>query len=234
MKRFFAILLGMLGCALAVTAYARTPAPSTELATYTITFTSTWRAETHPGFPDGAHFSPLIGASHNVSATFWLTDTLASAGMEQMAETGGTSMLRSEFTAAGAAVRMLITGPGLATSPDQVTLPAFTMSHSHPLVTLVSMIAPSPDWFVGVHDLSLLDETGAWQDQLVVTLVPYDAGTDDGADYTAPDQEPAVHHAIAQISGQPPFSTAPLGTFTFTRVKQLYLPVISQPTAVQK
>jgi hypothetical protein len=220
--------LGVMLSVLTVTVYARTQDTAEAMATYTVTFASTWSADTHPGFPANAHFSALIGATHTVSATFWLSGTLASAGIEQMAETGGTSRLRSEFAAAGAAVQQIITGPALSTSPAQVALPALTVSQSHPLVTLVTMIAPSPDWFVGVHDLALLDEAGDWRDEIVVTLYPYDAGTDDGVNYTSPDAEPAVHQVIRQLSGQPPFSTAPIGTLTFTRVQQAYLPIVTQ------
>lgn len=232
MKWLFAILLGMISLALPGVVQAQSAGAAADVATYTVTFTSTWSAETHPGasFPANAHFSPLIGATHNVSATFWLSGTLASLGMEQMAETGGTSTLRSEFVAAGAAVHEIITGFGLATSPGQVTIPAFTVSDTHPFVTLVTMIAPSPDWFVGVHDLALRDEQGGWHDKVVITLYPYDAGTDDGAEYTAADVEPATHHPITRISGESPFSTAPIGIFTFTRVKQVYLPVVNQQT----
>jgi len=203
-----------------------------DTALYTVTFESTWSQQTHPHpgggtqFPANAHFSPLIGATHNVSVTFWMSGTLASPGIERMAETGGTATLRAEFVAAGANVDSILTGAGIA-SPGMVTLPAFTLQREYPLVTLVTMIAPSPDWFVGVHGLSLLDAQGAWQDQVVVTLYPYDAGSDDGVDYASADMEPAVHAPIANLRGQTPFSDAPIGTFTFTRLRTVYLPLVT-------
>ena len=199
-------------------------------ALYTVTFESTWSQQTHPHpggaaqFPSNAHFSPLIGAMHNLSATFWMSGTLASPGIERMAETGGTATLRAEFAAAGANVNAILAGAGIA-SPGAIILPAFTVQRTHPLVTLVTMIAPSPDWFVGVHGLSLLDAQGEWQDSVVVTLYPYDAGSDDGADYASADIEPAAHQPVANLRGQAPFSDAPIGTFTFTRLYQLHLPL---------
>jgi len=234
MKWLFAFLLGLIGLALPGVVQAQSAGSTADIATYTVTFTSTWSAVTHPGasFPTNAHFSPLIGATHNLSATFWLSGTLAAPGIEQMAETGATNRLRDEFAAAGATVREIVDGAGLGTSPGQVTIPTFTASQSHPLITLVTMIAPSPDWFVGVHDLALRDEQGAWLDEIVITLYPYDAGSDDGADYTAADIEPATHHPITQISSQAPFSAAPIGTFTFMRIKQIYLPMVYRPIAV--
>lgn len=238
MKAFYTLYAILLGCCFALLpgqSYAQSSGSSADVAFYRVTFTSTWSAETHPhaNFPAGAHFSPLIGATHNLSATFWLSGTLASPGIEQMAETGGTTALRSEITAAGAAARETLSGPGLATATGNVTIAAFSASRSHPLVTLVTMIAPSPDWFVGVHDLSLLDAQGQWRDRVVVTLYPYDAGSDDGADYTSADREPATHQPITEIRGQTPFSTAPIGTFTFTRIQRLYLPMLTQQGAAQ-
>jgi hypothetical protein len=233
MKMFYTLFAMLVGCCFALlpgSTYAQSSGNSADVAFYRVTFTSTWSAETHhhTNFPAGAHFSPLIGATHNLSATFWLSGTLASPGIEQMAETGGTTVLRNEITAVGVAAQETLSGPALTTATGSVTIPTFSASRSHPLVTLVTMIAPSPDWFVGVHDLSLLNEQGQWRDTVVVTLYPYDAGSDDGADYTSADREPVTHQPITEIRGQTPFSTAPIGTFTFTRIQRLYLPILTQ------
>lgn len=202
------------------------PAPQDARALYQVTFASSWSEETHPGFPLGAHFSSLIGATHNLSATFWMSGTLASPGIEQMAETGGTALMRDEINAAGSDVLETISASALGTSPAEVTIPQITVDQNHPLVTLVTMIAPSPDWFVGVHDLSLKDTAGNWQDSVVVTLYPYDAGSDDGPDYTSPDAEANPHQPIRSMQGEHPFSTEPIGTLTFTRLRMNYLPLI--------
>lgn len=230
MKIFYMLFVGCFFALLPGVTYAQSSGNAAAVAVYRVTFTSTWSAETHPhtNFPAGAHFSPLIGATHNISATFWLSGTLASPGIEQMAETGGTTLLRSEIMAAGAAVRETITGSGLGTSPGSVTIAAFSASRNHSLVTLVTMVAPSPDWFVGVHNLPLVDDQGRWRDTIVVILYPYDAGSDDGVDYAAADLEPTTHRPITDIRGQAPFSAAPIGTFTFTRIQRLYLPMLVQ------
>ena len=87
----------------------------------------------------------------------------------------------------------------------------------YPLVTLVTMIAPSPDWFVGVSGLSLLDEFG-WVNELEVVLYPYDSGTDDGTTYSSANADSSPKQPIRSLRGVTPFSDAPIGTFTFTRV----------------
>ena len=71
---------------------------------------------------------------------------------------------------------------------------------------------------------------GDWRDEIVVTLYPYDSGSDDGVTYTSTDVEPTEHHLIANYQGVAPFSTEPIGTFTFRRIdlsKFVYLPLVA-------
>ena len=117
-----------------------TDSSNDNVAVYTVTFTSSWREQSHPGVPTNAHFSPLIGATHNVSTTLWMSGTIASPGIEQMAETGGTTILRNEMTAVGANVYEIFSGPGLATSPGQVAIPVVTADRTH-VGVLPSVIA---------------------------------------------------------------------------------------------
>jgi hypothetical protein len=202
--------------------------------TYTITFDATWSDQTHPhpSFPSDAHFSPLIGAVHADTVTFWAADgvSVATPGIEHMAETGGTSILADEIQAQiPDHARSTITGTGTF-SPGEVNIHSIEVSREFPLVTLVTMVAPSPDWFVGVSGLSLLDDGGQWVISKTVQLYPYDAGTDSGPDYTSPNADVTPHEPIANITGEFPFSDQPLGTFTFTRLeteeRRVYLPLI--------
>jgi hypothetical protein len=196
--------------------------PADSVASYTVMFTSTWSATTHPvDFPaTSAHFSGLIGATHDARLRFWRTGELASPGIQAMAELGAKSPLEGEIAAGMAAgmVQYELSGEGIRPSPGEVVL-EFSISSTHPLVTLVSMIAPSPDWFVGVADLSLLDH-GGWTDSLTVPLYGWDAGTDNGITFTAPDAPSSPHVPISALTGGP-FSVGgsvpPLGSFTFRR-----------------
>ena len=94
----------------------------------------------------------------------------------------------------------------------------FDAVSTHPYVTLVSMVAPSPDWFVGVSALSLMDEDGAWRERIEVDLRVYDAGTDNGTVYNAAnaDTDPAapitaLTESEAGFTDGEPFA----GTFVF-------------------
>jgi hypothetical protein len=198
------------------------PAPAVpSTARYLLVFASTWSAATHPiDFPTSAHYSPLIGGTHNAAATFWSEGGLASEGMRRMAERGATSPLDAEIGEAIGArtAERVIAGPALGRSPDSTSF-EFEISQGFPLVTVVTMVAPSPDWFTGVAGLALFRD-GAWVDEVRVDLYAFDAGTDSGTTYTSPDQETSPRARIARLTY--PLTSGPnapsIGTFTFRRV----------------
>ena len=190
----------------------QTPPSTTSL------FRATWSASTHPSaFPPGPHFSPLIGAVHSERAVFWAPDDTASAGIELMAETGSTGRLAAEIRARmpGDALAV-ISGRGTG-SPDSTTIRGVVATRAHPRITLVTMIAPSPDWFAGVAGLSLQDDFGQWRDRVEAVLYPLDAGTDDGPSYRSPNADTRPRQPIRSLQGVAPFSNAPVGTLILTR-----------------
>jgi hypothetical protein len=204
---------------LAGSAAAPVAGQPTPEARYEVRFEATWSSGSHPGgFPDNGHFSPLVGGVHDDSVRFWRPGDLASRGIEEMAERGRTSPLDREIEdaiASGAAREVILGGP-VPRSPGTVAT-TFGISLEHPLVTLVSMVAPSPDWFVGVRDLALLED-GDWVAERRVPLVGWDAGTDDGETFTSPDVEPSPHHPIAILDSGPFEGAVPLGAFVFRRL----------------
>lgn len=193
-------------------------------ARYRVRFNATWSAATHPNeFPSTPHFSGLIGGTHNDQVKFWETGQNATPGIKSMAETGAQRLLAGEVRDAirrGTAEHVLA-GGGIGRSPGLVSL-EFEISQEFPLVTLVSMIAPSPDWFVGVRDLNLI-ESGDWVGSLTRELLPYDAGTDSGVSFNSPNAPTVPPQPIRRITERPlgnGRTAAPLGTFTFTRVQE--------------
>ena len=190
-----------------------------DTTSYDVVFESIWSAITHPdSFPANPSFSGLIGGTHGDSVTFWADSSVASFGIKQMAELGSKTPLDFEVETAilAGTADGLLSGGGISPVPGNVEL-TFDVSVDFPLVTLVSMIAPSPDWFVGVNSLSLLEE-GSWVSSLVVELFAYDAGTDSGVIYTSPNEATDPRVNISQLITVSPFDVpSPLGTFTFTR-----------------
>ncbi|MCZ6782210.1 MAG: spondin domain-containing protein [Proteobacteria bacterium] len=182
---------------------------------YEVEFDATWSQATHPtDFPASPHFSGLIGATHDDGVVFWEPGGEASLGIERMAELGQKDIFQLEVDLAvdDGDAEFVISGGGIAVSPD-ARIETFEISCEDSLVTLVSMIAPSPDWFVGVHGLPLY--VNGWRPEIVVDLDPYDAGTDRGVTFTSPDNDTDPQDPISQITGFPFTGTPPLGTFTF-------------------
>jgi hypothetical protein len=200
---------------------ATLPPPVPETARYEVRFESTWSSMTHPtDFPSDAHYSPLIGGTHNAGVTFWREGAPASDGIQAMAERGRTSPLDTEIDQAAARgqAQYVLRGSALDDSPGSVTL-EFDVTRTFPLVTLVTMVAPSPDWFVGVSGLPLFAD-GNWVDDISVELFAFDAGTDSGATYRAPDQPTLPKGIVTRITGYPIAGGAaplPFGRMTFKR-----------------
>ena len=193
-------------------------------ARYQVVFNGTWSQQTHPtNWPSGAHFSGLVGGTHNDSVHFWRDGETASEGLRLMAELGQKTTLLNEIAPAitNGTAHLQLSGGGISPSPASVSL-IFPqpMRRDFPLVTLVSMIAPSPDWFVGVDSLSLIED-GHWVTNKVVTLYGKDAGTDSGATYTSPDQVTLPRNVVTQFTGFPALQDGvivPFGSYTFTRL----------------
>jgi hypothetical protein len=199
-----------------------TSANAAQTARYRITFDATWRAATHPDdFPADAHFSRLVGATHTAAVRFWAEGAPSTPGIRDMAERGRTSPLDLEIQAAigaGTAQTLLI-GGAVDRSPGSAIV-EFEVSQAFPLLTLVTMVAPSPDWFVGVAGVPIF-ANGVWMAEQRIDLVPWDAGTDSGTTFTSPDVATSPFQTVSRILTaplSPGGRVTPLGTFTVARV----------------
>jgi len=189
-------------------------------ATYTIAFTSNWSNGSHPSnnFPGNAHWSKLVGATHNNEVVFLRMGDLASPGIEDVAELGNNTLFFSEINTAinNGYSNLLIDGDDLPTPLGDIIINNVITTEEFPLLTLITMIAPSPDWIMGVDGLSLLDGNGEWIEDMTIDLYPYDAGTDDGTDYNSPNQDTNPQEAISSLQGVAPFSSEIIRTLTIT------------------
>ena len=219
LNRSVSACLGLLAAALlAVGSPGAAQAQDTDAtANYRVTFTGTWTADkiTQSSLPGGAHFTTLIGATHNSQVTFWEVGGTATSGVEVVAETGGTGTFTSEITSAGGSVGTRLQFSACC-GPRPTTTLNFQANKSHPLVTLISMVAPTPDWFVGVSGLSLLDAQNRWRTSFSVNLHPYDAGTEDGNGFSLNNSNTSPRGTITSIRNTSPFNGQPLATLTFT------------------
>lgn len=174
-------------------------------ANYDITFTSIWNATDHTSVPSNAHWSRLVGATHKTSHAFLQVGSLATIGIKNVAESGNNTVFSTEVTTAidSAEADQYINGPGLATATGDILISNLQVSKEYPFLSLVSMIAPSPDWFIALHSYSLLDGTNNWKTIDTIDLFAYDAGTDSGVDYTSGNVLTTPFEPIAMLSAAP-------------------------------
>ncbi|MDE2881916.1 MAG: tandem-95 repeat protein [Acidobacteriota bacterium] len=220
-RRRFALLLAV---PISTALSALPAAPQT--VTYEVKFQGNWTLESTPGgVVAGAHFTTLIGGVHGSGVTFWKGGEQASPGVEIVAESGSTGTFRGEVVASPHTLSVIqqgVSGGGTGTATFTVDV-----TRSHPLVTLLSMIGPSPDWFVGVTGLSLLDGANQWRQTHVVNLYPYDAGTEDGTEFSLSNDDTDPQGVITNIAGTGKFSNVPMAWLTFTRLTPAPEPSVS-------
>jgi hypothetical protein len=162
---------------------------------YNITLQADWSQQNHGiEVPGNGHFTVLVGAMHDSSYVIWEPGGLASAGVERVAEVGKTPTLESEIAEqvdAGHAGDLVCGG---SIGPTESVVTGFTATQQHSLLSFLSMLAPSPDWFIGVHDVALRDETTGWIDDVTIDLHLNDAGTEDDSKPFSLDNEDASPH----------------------------------------
>jgi hypothetical protein len=200
-----------------------TPAFADDGATYEVTVTGLWTAERFPleypraGVLTGPHFSGVIGASHNGQYALFAPGQAPTPGLERLSEEGKHAPLDKEIRDAIAAGRA---GALFETDPikdfAQSVKGTVRVTAANPEVSAVAMIAPSPDWFAGVSRVSLV-EGGKYVAEKTVDLYAWDSGGDDGATYTAADQDVAQKRATALASSKH-FGEKPVARVTFRKI----------------
>jgi hypothetical protein len=201
---------------------------------YQLTVRNDWSQAHHktgaPSFSsvDQPHFSHLGGGTHNSSLVVWQEGELSSYGMIKMQETGwidepaNSSDLKDEFDGfltdgtAGSFLNYPIPNPWFPAGTETVL--NFEIEEAHPLVTLVSMLGPSPDWFIGVSGLNLR-EGNQWKELVEVDLYPYDGGSrsrDEQFSLFGTYENPQVPiQAITDTDDTLLLGSIPIGKFTF-------------------
>ena len=134
-----------------------------------------------------------------------------------MAETGSTSTLRSELTV-NPTVQSVAIGAGINRSGSDTL--DITASRSNDLMSLVTMLAPSPDWFVGFSAVPLYVD-GAWITRTVLDLGAYDAGTDSGVAFTSANNDTQPRPAISGPRDGTYISAASEGRFGYVVIQRI-------------
>lgn len=147
-------------------------------AAYTMQITTYWSS---PDFtvPPGVHITAVTGMAHTPDAVLWKQGALATGGLEDIAEIGSPTKMNAEIDAVIAAQkaseRFNITPPAINGTVQK----SLTLTQKFSQVSFASMIAPSPDWFLGINNFSLI-RNNDWIRDTTVNVYVYDAGTEDG------------------------------------------------------
>lgn len=205
----------VLACLLPVLARAQDDA-----ATYRVEVSFDWSGEGIADHPADAHWARLIAVAHDARYMMFRDGLTASTGMALVATNGRVSIMEAELAEAA---RRRRTGPPVVLPGVDAGVAQFafdlTVTPDWPLVSLSTMLAPSPDWFSGVDSVDLR-EAGGWRDTHVVPMFVWDAGADSGPDYASPDQETQPRESV-RLSVHPGFlrpdGIRPIGAARFVR-----------------
>jgi hypothetical protein len=195
---------------------------------YEVEFVPIWNPATNPvEYPitHGKHglLTPAIGATHGANYRIFTPGTLPTVGLEMLSERGKQTPLDSEIEAAidegnaGSVVRFTDGSPGPVHGSIKTT---FEATASSPLVSIVGMIAPSPDWFYGVSSVRLL-QGKRWVRSIVVEAYAWDSGGDGGSTYMAEDDDLNPKQATRQAMTShfaPGGRAGPVGYFVFKQI----------------
>ena len=118
----------------------------------------------------GSHFTPLLISAHPASHHLFEISTVASANLQAMAEGGNTTGLNTVLDAMSANSHNAAdqTAPGQTESFDLMTDAANTY------LSVVGMVLPTNDGFVGLDGLTIPTAVGTY----TYYLNAYDAGTE--------------------------------------------------------
>jgi hypothetical protein len=224
---------GMAADSMASDAMAADAAMNADLtpARYEIVFSSRWTEKDHPlDYPGPkyaglsvAHFSPIIGASHAPGYALFAEGVAPSPGLENLSENGKHAPLDAEIKAAmgSGKVLELVENSDPLKDHSKTLMAQVAVDGAHPDVSLVAMIAPSPDWFAGVKDVNLV-ENGQWVTEKTVDLLPYDSGGDDGTTFRANDADTSPKKPTSLQSSNPHFviggKLLPVASVTFRKL----------------
>ncbi len=152
--------------------------------TYQAVFTGKWSADYFadgPKFPEKKnHFTPLFLLSHNDDLVIFRLGELASKAVEKLVEEGEGDLMTDFVTKEnGKNYFSFKFGAKISKGVSRATR-TFRASDKSPYFSSINMIAPSPDWFVGVDSLPLKDSSGKWYSKITCELFAYDAGTELG------------------------------------------------------
>lgn len=178
-------------------------------AVYRVTFKPNFNATDFPtDYPANPSFSKILVAVHEPGKQIFTNASLASAGLQKLAEDGDISDFRAELALEGSedSVDFFLTESTAGAGPTAEQAVNVTVDPDKTSISIIASLSPSPDWFVANLNMSVIaagGETLIMNEDFSMSI--YDAGTDDGTTYESPNQATDPQGLISVLSG-PPFS----------------------------
>ncbi|XP_030058781.1 spondin-2 [Microcaecilia unicolor] len=190
-------------------------------ANYSVTFSAQWTPVSFPKqYPTQrppAQWSQLFGSIHNSDFELWAEGSLVSPGVQVFVEHGKSQLLIHEIELLKDKMQTWFQADPIP-SGEGNTSTVITLEKSHPLVSVLVKLIPSPDWFVGVNALDLC-ENGQWKTSVLYDLFPWDAGTDSGFAFSSPNYVTNPQEAVSRITAKNPSHLA--NSFYYPRLEAL-------------
>ena len=120
----------------------------------------------------GLHFTPIVTSAHTSDNHIFMTGSAATAELQAMAEGGDISGIVTMLSNVDANVDENPAGGLLA--PGMSTTVTLTNDSANTHLSMVAMILPSNDGFIGLDSWEIPTEAGTY----TVNLNAYDAGTE--------------------------------------------------------
>ena len=167
----------------------------------------------------------MIGATHGSDYRIFAAGQRPTRGLELLSEMGKHTPLDNEINKAIAAGKAgsLIEISELSEGPVHRPLThQFTVDRRYSMVSLVGMMAPSPDWFFGVSGVELA-AGGQWVPRITVEVYAWDSGGDAGKTYLAEDADldPKQPTRLLDFAFLQNGERVPVGVFIFRRIPSM-------------
>ena len=121
----------------------------------------------------GIYFTPLLVAAHPAETGLFVAGEPASASLQAMAEGGDIAGLVADVVALGG-IALSNPAEGLLGPGASVTTAINTDGTSNMLLSVVAMLLPTNDGFLGLNGVRIPSEPGSY----AYDVIAYDAGTE--------------------------------------------------------
>jgi len=206
--------------------------PAEQSARYHLTITTLWSHHTFPRqYPEWrppAQWSKVIGYSHNSEFQLYQVGQPSSVQLQQYVERGSTEGL--DWIPQAEPVLDLFLAPPISQGEGQ-TSSTLMVDGNHSMVSFISKIIPSPDWFIGVDSLDLC-QNGSWTPLLELEVELLDGGTDNGLTFTSPNYPTLPPGPVHRITNTQP--DHPAGSFHYPELSHLPTIATAQLTKIKE